>query len=90
MKTELLLSALALVATSVLVSFNTPEATPAKTPPAYTKAQIEKGKYLIAIMGCRDCHSPKTMTAQGPAPDMAHEVFYERMPEHMAKYGPKE
>jgi hypothetical protein len=39
------------------------------TPP-YTPEQIEKGKYLVQIMGCRDCHSPKTMTAQGPAPDM--------------------
>lgn len=74
MKTQLLLSALALAATSVLVSFNTPEKTPAKAPMPYTKAQIEKGKYLIAIMGCRDCHSPKTMTAQGPAPDMTRDL----------------
>ncbi len=74
MKTNLLFSALALVVATVLVSFNTPQSTPAKTPPTYTKAQIEKGKYLIGIMGCRDCHSPKTMTAQGPAPDMAHDL----------------
>jgi hypothetical protein len=40
------------------------------TTPPYTSEQIEKGKYLVQIMGCRDCHSPKAMTAQGPAPDM--------------------
>ena len=36
---------------------------------AYTQAQIEKGKYLVEIMGCADCHAPKKMTAQGPIPD---------------------
>lgn len=74
MKTKLLFSAFALVATSVLVSFNTPDTPPAKTPPAYSKAQIDKGKYLVGIMGCRDCHSPKAMTPQGPAPDMSRDL----------------
>ena len=36
---------------------------------AYTQAQIEKGKYLVEIMGCADCHAPKKMTTQGPIPD---------------------
>lgn len=74
MKTNLLLSAFALVATSVLVSFNTPDTPPAKTPPVYTTAQIETGKYLVGIMSCRGCHSPKTMTPQGPAPDMNRDL----------------
>lgn len=26
----------------------------------------EKGKYLVEIMGCNDCHSPKRMGANGP------------------------
>lgn len=26
---------------------------------------IEKGKYLVTIAGCHDCHSPKKMNAQG-------------------------
>ena len=34
-------------------------------------AQVEHGKYLISIMGCNDCHTPKKMTEQGPVPDMA-------------------
>jgi mono/diheme cytochrome c family protein len=31
--------------------------------------QVERGKYLVATMGCNDCHSPKKMTPQGPAID---------------------
>jgi hypothetical protein len=74
MKTPLIFSAVALLSTSMLISFNTRETAPPKTPPVYTKAQIEKGQYLVGIMGCRDCHSPKTMTAQGPAPDMTRDL----------------
>ena len=29
----------------------------------------KRGKYLVDIMGCNDCHSPKVMTPQGPVPD---------------------
>ena len=27
---------------------------------------IRKGEYLVTIMGCNDCHSPKRLGAQGP------------------------
>lgn len=30
---------------------------------------IKRGKYLVTIAGCGDCHSPKVMTAMGPVPD---------------------
>ncbi|AOP33913.1 cytochrome C [Leptospira tipperaryensis] len=33
-------------------------------------SRIERGKKLITIGGCSDCHTPKTMTPQGPVPDM--------------------
>jgi mono/diheme cytochrome c family protein len=32
---------------------------------------IARGKYLMSFGSCHDCHSPKTMTAQGPVPDAA-------------------
>lgn len=32
-------------------------------------ALIKRGQYLVTIMGCHDCHSPKIMTAKGPEPD---------------------
>jgi len=35
-----------------------------------TKDQlIAKGKYLVNLGGCNDCHSPKIMTNMGPVPD---------------------
>ena len=30
---------------------------------------VKRGAYLVSIMGCDDCHSPKNMTAQGPVID---------------------
>jgi len=33
------------------------------------ETRIEKGKYLVNLGGCNDCHSPKVFTANGPVPD---------------------
>jgi hypothetical protein len=30
---------------------------------------IARGKYLVTVSGCNDCHSPKIMTERGPEPD---------------------
>ncbi|PHR94581.1 MAG: diheme cytochrome c-553 [Leeuwenhoekiella sp.] len=30
----------------------------------------KRGEYLVNIMDCAACHTPKTMTPQGPVPDM--------------------
>ena len=30
---------------------------------------VARGKYLVNLGGCNDCHSPKIMTAMGPIPD---------------------
>ena len=33
-------------------------------------SKVERGKYLLTIGGCHDCHSPKTFTPEGiPVPD---------------------
>lgn len=32
---------------------------------------ISRGSYLVATIGCGDCHSPKLMTPHGPVPDTA-------------------
>lgn len=37
--------------------------------PVSKEEQVKKGAYLVGIAGCGDCHSPKVMTAMGPAPD---------------------
>ena len=31
---------------------------------------VERGKYLVTILGCNDCHTPLQMGPNGPAPDM--------------------
>jgi cytochrome c553 len=36
------------------------------------EALIKRGQYLVTIMGCNDCHSPKVMTPHGPEIDSAH------------------
>jgi mono/diheme cytochrome c family protein len=32
-------------------------------------SEAKRGEYLVTFGGCHDCHSPKIMTANGPAPD---------------------
>jgi mono/diheme cytochrome c family protein len=39
------------------------------TPPD-TEA-VERGRYLVTIGGCNDCHTPFKMTENGPEPDMS-------------------
>lgn len=44
--------------------------TPMATPAAMTHDQmVARGKYLVTVAGCSDCHSPKVFTAQGMFPD---------------------
>ena len=31
---------------------------------------VERGKYLVTVAGCNDCHTPWTMGPDGPHPDM--------------------
>jgi mono/diheme cytochrome c family protein len=33
-------------------------------------ARVERGRYLVTIGGCGDCHTPLKMTDKGPQPDM--------------------
>ncbi|MDF2191454.1 c-type cytochrome [Paraflavitalea sp. CAU 1676] len=35
-----------------------------------TLALAARGKYLVTVIGCGDCHTPKIMTERGPVPDM--------------------
>lgn len=77
MKKQFLLLASVVFVATILVSFRPEEGTSTKTKKnshrgaegLYTQAQIERGKYLVEIMGCTDCHAPKKMTPQGPIPD---------------------
>ncbi len=37
----------------------------------FTSEALVRGEYLVNVLGCDDCHTPKTMTPQGPIPDMS-------------------
>ncbi len=50
-------------------------------PSSSGQAQVERGKYMVSVMGCNDCHTPLKMTAKGPEPDMSR--FLTGHPEQM-------
>lgn len=65
------ISRIAILASLVTACSTSPSSEKAApTTPTHTPA--ERGKYLVTIGGCNDCHTPMTMTANGPAPDMEH------------------
>jgi mono/diheme cytochrome c family protein len=43
----------------------------ADSEPSAAQAGVERGKYLVTIGGCNDCHTPLKMGPKGPEPDMA-------------------
>ncbi len=44
-------------------------ATGATAGPNDGTSQVERGKWLVNLGGCHDCHSPKTNSPAGPVPD---------------------
>lgn len=40
-------------------------------PAAQKKARVERGAYLVGMMGCNDCHTPWKIGPKGPEPDMS-------------------
>jgi hypothetical protein len=68
------LCVLAAIAVSALIVGCTPKngSSPGvdSTNSASVMPTVERGKYLVTITGCNDCHTPWAMGAQGPAPDM--------------------
>jgi hypothetical protein len=44
-------------------------------------AKVQRGEYLVKIMGCNDCHTPWKVGPQGPEPDM--ERFLSGHPEQI-------
>lgn len=67
------LLALAFAALPGTVGWTLMQTVPAATATAAAlvdPARIERGAYLVRTMGCNDCHTPWTMGARGPEPDM--------------------
>jgi len=38
---------------------------------AYPAETVQRGKYLVSVLGCNDCHTPWKMSENGPEPDMS-------------------
>jgi mono/diheme cytochrome c family protein len=49
-------------------------------------ARVERGKYLVTMIGCSDCHTPLKMGPKGPQPDV--ERFLSGHPEQMGALPP--
>lgn len=67
--------ALLLTAATAMSAHQTPTATTPATAGAVTAtdgdARVARGKYLVSIMGCNDCHTPLKLGPNGPEPDMS-------------------
>ena len=71
MKKIPVLVTIAVLSTLILVFCNQPEAkdnnvTAANADPISPDSLVKRGAYLVSIMGCNDCHTPKKMGPQGP------------------------
>lgn len=43
----------------------------AKAPQETKATRVARGKYLVTIIGCSDCHTPVKMGPKGPEPDLS-------------------
>lgn len=46
----------------------------AAAPAAPAQSPVERGKYLVYVAGCNDCHTPKKIGPNGPEADMDREL----------------
>ena len=60
------LSVIALAAAGVLIASGSKP-----RPDALQSARVARGKYLVTISLCNDCHTPFKMGPKGPEPDMS-------------------
>lgn len=51
-----------------------------------SNTRVERGKYLVTMIGCNDCHTPLKMGPRGPEPDMSR--FLSGHPEQMGALPP--
>ncbi len=55
---------------AVIISCSSEETKTAAAATISNDSLVKKGAYLVSIMGCHDCHTPKKMTEHGPGLDM--------------------
>ena len=64
------LIAAAIILTAVLSTASLGAVTGGDAQPGKAAAQVARGKYLVDIMGCHDCHTPMKLGPNGPEWDM--------------------
>jgi mono/diheme cytochrome c family protein len=71
-KRTALIAAIALVFVASVGLSRLPRQNMPQGPEAHASnpAVVQRGEYLVKIMGCNDCHTPWKMGARGPEPDM--------------------
>lgn len=72
-KISIIITSLALVVITAVIACNS-NTSPSVNSEGMVKeiskdAMIQRGQYLVTIMGCNDCHSSKIMTPHGPVID---------------------
>lgn len=69
-KTNFVILALVAIGFTILIAAcsNAPKSADEDSSAAVEKPEdvVKRGEYLVTIMGCNDCHSPKRMGANGP------------------------
>src|SRR5436189_4977597 len=67
-----LMRGVALLAALALAAGCANNAAPTDTKTA--QSPVERGKYLVTVGGCNDCHTPKKLGPNGPEPNMDLEL----------------
>jgi mono/diheme cytochrome c family protein len=52
---------------------------------ASVQSPVERGKYLVTVGGCNDCHTPKKLGPNGPEADMSRELSGNPAAEKLAR-----
>ncbi|MCW3073038.1 MAG: putative lipoprotein [Flaviaesturariibacter sp.] len=76
-QTFITLGVIAIVGACAILACNSDSSPSSKTEGLVASAVsqdslINHGRYLVTLMGCNDCHSPKKMGPMGPEIDTAH------------------
>jgi len=78
----------------VLTGCQQPAPAPTSTPTtisasaAPAQSPVERGKYLVTVGGCNDCHTPKKMGPNGSEADMTRELSGNPQTEKLAAVPP--
>src|SRR5688500_11472582 len=74
MKKAVLVTTMAFFASVVITACTENQASEKAAQVVSQVSLVKRGEYLVNIMGCDDCHSPKIFGPLGPTPDMSRRL----------------